>query len=93
MGCLFSGPLQKTNGNQISSNYSNYSQNGAFSPNAYNQNEEQGENNENAQKFFSFSEFIQQNTKPMIFEYLFYKDEIGKGAMSRVYLCTNTENS
>ena len=93
MGCLFSGPLQKTNGNQISPNYSNYSQNGNFSPNAYNQNDEVAENNENAQKFFSFSEFIQQNAKPMIFEYLFYKEEIGKGAMSRVYLRTNTETN
>ncbi|OHT10415.1 CAMK family protein kinase [Tritrichomonas foetus] len=42
--------------------------------------------------FFSFSSFILQNENPTIFEWQFFH-EIGKGAMSRVFLSTNTETN
>jgi serine/threonine protein kinase len=39
--------------------------------------------------FFSFASFVLQSDSPQIFEWLFGQ-EIGKGAMSRVFKCKNT---
>lgn len=39
--------------------------------------------------FFSFASFVLQSDSPQIFEELFGQ-EIGKGAMSRVFKCKNT---
>lgn len=50
------------------------------------QNSEQG----SVRNFFSFSSFILQNETPTIFEWEFF-NEIGKGAMSRVFLSKNLE--
>ena len=50
------------------------------------------QNETNVRTFFSFSSFILQNENPTIFEWRFYH-EIGKGAMSRVFLSSNTETN
>ncbi|OHT09256.1 CAMK family protein kinase [Tritrichomonas foetus] len=41
-------------------------------------------------QYFSFQQFFSEETPPQLYEYLF-KKEIGKGAMSRVYLAENVE--
>ena len=41
-------------------------------------------------RYISFGTFIRSDN-PMIFEWLFQPKEIGKGAMSHVFLATNTE--
>lgn len=43
-------------------------------------------------RYISFGSFI-RSEKPMIFEWLFQPKEIGKGAMSHVFLATNTETN
>ena len=93
MGCLFSGPLQKTSGPHRAPASTTYSTTGG-SQNPFNLypslEQSNDSNNQSAQqKYFSFSEFIQLNEKPIIFEWLFH-NEIGKGAMSRVYIATHT---
>ena len=41
--------------------------------------------------YYSFQDFFQSEENPSIYEYVFLK-EIGKGAMSRVYLAKNEQN-
>lgn len=53
-------------------------------------NEEEEEEEEKQKSYFSFSIFILENENPQIYEWQF-KKEIGKGAMSRVFLAKNTE--
>ena len=93
MGCLFSGPLQKTSGNPLYANHTSFlsqANSSNFNPNSFNPNDNQEDSQEPIQKFYSFNEFIQQTDNPQIFEWLI-NDEIGKGAMSRVYLTTHSE--
>ncbi|OHT08717.1 CAMK family protein kinase [Tritrichomonas foetus] len=94
MGCLFTGPLQKTSGPHRAPASSTYSTTGGSQNpfGLYNSMDQSNDsNNQSAQlKFFSFSEFIQQSENPTIFEWSFQK-EIGKGAMSRVFMSTHTE--
>lgn len=81
MGCLFTGPLKKTsNGTRIPIN-ADYDED---------DNEGQSGGNPSIRPFFSFSSFVNENENPTIFEWSFHK-ELGKGAMSRVFLCRNTE--
>jgi serine/threonine protein kinase len=48
----------------------------------------EGEDPEQIPQYFSFAEYFASCDRPTIYEYLFIK-EIGKGAMSRVYLAIN----
>ena len=48
-------------------------------------------NEKGIRPFFSFSSFVLQNENPVIFDWRFHQ-EIGKGAMSRVFLATNIED-
>ena len=68
----------------------------------YNDNQTQNLTGANAQatqeemaelenRYYSFPDFFQSEESPTIYEYLFLK-EIGKGAMSRVYLAQNQQN-
>jgi serine/threonine protein kinase len=51
-------------------------------------NNEEEEDPEATQKYFSFGEYFATDPHPRVFEYLFL-NEIGKGAMSRVYMAVN----
>jgi serine/threonine protein kinase len=86
MGCVFSGPLEKTSREQkypLSPSY----QHPAVLPDAHaHDNPAAG----GFRPYWSFASFLLQNDNPQIFEWSFGK-EIGKGAMSRVFLCTNTQ--
>ena len=85
MGCGSSGPspgARTRNQDQFSSDHENKKLNsGASSAN---------NSTGSIRSFFSFASFILQTETPQIFEWLF-KKEIGKGALSRVFLAENTE--
>jgi len=77
MGCLFSGPLKKTAaGIRIPAKDEEY-------------DEESGADDADARRYYSFGSFLADNETPTIMEWTFHQ-EIGKGAMSRVFLATNT---
>ena len=54
-------------------------------------NESVSGRSDNPPTFFSFSSFVLQNEQPILFDWLFHH-EIGKGAMSHVFLATSLSN-
>lgn len=95
---MFSGPLQKVHlgdtpggGGKVFGSFSE--ENGAGTSRDGNKGKNNGNGNNDtdaARQFYSFTSFILQTEIPQIFEWVFQK-EIGKGAMSRVFLSKNAE--
>jgi serine/threonine protein kinase len=85
MGCVFSGSLAKTSKERKYPLNPSY-QHQAVVP-------DQGVEEPGAggvRPYWSFTYFLLQNDNSQIFEWSF-GEEIGKGAMSRVFMCENTE--
>jgi serine/threonine protein kinase len=82
MGCVIGGPLQKTCTDR------RYPLGRSSVVPASPTNLE--DDGTGLRPYWSFADFILHNETPQIFEWTFGK-EIGKGAMSHVYFCTNVE--
>ena len=80
MGCSFSSPSKVESGQK---NHEDLKLNHSSSGN---------NSTGSVRSFFSFASFILQSESPQIFGWLF-KKEIGKGALSRVFLAENTETN